>query len=80
MPSSTFAFARRVKKSPDYRLLKKFFEFLKDLACTCEKMEGTDNPLSYKFRTTLDLCHFPSISQFSEKQVGDGPMITESET
>lgn len=58
---------------------EKFFEFLKDLACTCEKMEGTDNPLSYKFRTTLDLCHFSTISQFSEKQVGDGPMVTEQD-
>ncbi len=55
---------------------EKFFEFMKDLACTCEKMEASSNPLNYKFRTTLDLCHYPSISQFLEKQVGDGPMIT----
>lgn len=53
---------------------EKFFEFMKDLACNCEKMEKSGNPVNYKYKTTLDLCHYTNMSHFSEKQIGDGPL------
>jgi len=51
---------------------KKFFEFMKDLACTCERLEGKGVlPESFKFQTALDLCQYDSAQEFIESQEGD---------
>lgn len=51
---------------------KKFFDFMKDLACTCERLEGKGViPESFNFQTSLDLCQFQSAQDFIESQEGD---------
>ena len=45
----------------------KFFEFMKNIACSCDNMEQ-DKP---RFKTSLDLCNFENAEQFIEGQVGD---------
>ncbi|GAB4020153.1 MAG: hypothetical protein Fur0010_22580 [Bdellovibrio sp.] len=52
---------------------EKFFQFMKDLACTCERAEkqGFKLPAHFRFQTSLDLCQFENMNEFSEKQVGD---------
>lgn len=45
---------------------EKFFNFMKDLACSCED-EGT----LARFSTALDLCEFKSAIDFTERQLGD---------
>lgn len=50
----------------------KFFEFMKDLACTCERLEGKGElPENFDFKTTLNLCQFKSAEEFMESQEGD---------
>lgn len=51
---------------------KKFFDFMKDLACTCERLEGKGViPENFKFQTALDLCQYDSAQDFIESQEGD---------
>lgn len=51
---------------------RKFFDFMKDLACTCESLEGKGViPESFNFKTSLDLCQFKSAQDFMESQEGD---------
>lgn len=45
---------------------EKFFNFMKDLACSCEE----ESP-KIEFTTALDLCEFKSAVEFTEKQLGD---------
>lgn len=52
--------------------LEKFFIFMKDLACSCERAENTDSPLNFNFKTTLDLCNFRDPEHFMSEQKGDG--------
>jgi len=50
----------------------KFFKFMKDLACTCEKYEGKGVlPESFNFKTSLDLCAYKNAEDFMESQEGD---------
>ena len=46
---------------------EKFFDFMKNLACSCEDM----NKEGHSFKTSLDLCDFKSIEEFVEGQQGD---------
>ena len=48
---------------------KKFFEFMKKIACSCNKKE--ENHQHEIFKTGLDLCNFDSPEEFSLKQIGD---------
>lgn len=58
----------------------KFFEFMKDLACTCERLEGKGViPESFKFKTSLDLCQFKSAEDFMESQEGDSHLPAEEQ-
>lgn len=51
---------------------RKFFDFMKDLACTCERLEGKGViPDNFNFKTSLDLCQFKSAQDFMESQEGD---------
>lgn len=50
----------------------KFFDFMKDLACSCEQLESRgDLPSSFNFKTTLDLCKYSTSEDFIEQQMGD---------
>ena len=50
----------------------KFFDFMKDLACTCESLQGQGIiPESFNFKTSLDLCQFKTAEDFMESQEGD---------
>ncbi len=50
----------------------KFFDFMKDLACTCESLKDKGViPESFNFKTSLDLCQFKSAQDFMESQEGD---------
>lgn len=50
----------------------KFFDFMKDLACTCESLKDKGViPESFNFKTSLDLCQFKSSQDFMESQEGD---------
>jgi len=51
----------------------KFFQFMKDLACSCERAEkqGVKLPSHFQFQTALDFCQFENMDQFSESQIGD---------
>lgn len=49
----------------------KFFDFMKDLACTCERMDQATLPERFHFKTTLDLCQFNSADDFVAGQEGD---------
>ena len=50
----------------------KFFQFMKDLACSCDRLkEIGDLPESLKFSTSLDLCNYENVEEFSEDQKGD---------
>jgi len=51
---------------------KKFFEFMKNLACSCEDLSKQGKlPKGFDFRTTLDLCEFKTAEDFMEGQKGD---------
>ena len=45
---------------------EKFFNFMKDLACSCE-----DESKKMAFTTALDLCEYKSAGDFTESQLGD---------
>ncbi len=49
----------------------RFFDFMKDLACTCERMDADTLPERFNFKTTLDLCQFNNADDFIESQEGD---------
>ncbi len=50
----------------------KFFEFMKDLTCSCERLqEKNELPDRFNFQTSLDLCQYKSLDDFSGEQVGD---------
>ena len=56
--------------SPETML--KFFDFMKDLACTCERLEQKGElPEQFHFKTALDLCQYKSVDDFMESQEGD---------
>jgi Mn-dependent DtxR family transcriptional regulator len=47
----------------------KFFQFMKDLVCSCEqKNDSTKNP---RFKTALDLCSYLTADDFIHQQKGD---------
>lgn len=51
---------------------EKFFNFMKNLACSCEKLEKKGQlPKSFQFKTTLDLCSYNSADDFVHQQKGD---------
>ncbi len=52
---------------------RKFFTFMKDLACSCERIEkdGGKVPEQFKFDTALDLCSFSTADDFFDSQEGD---------
>ncbi|MAF76902.1 MAG: hypothetical protein CME63_12955 [Halobacteriovoraceae bacterium] len=52
---------------------RKFFTFMKDLACSCDRIEkdGGNIPEQFKFQTALDLCSFSTADDFFESQEGD---------
>lgn len=54
--------------------VEKFFQFMKDLTCTCERMEKEGRPLKFQFKTALDLCQYDNASDFMTEQKGDGPL------
>ena len=59
---------------------EKFFEFMKDLAFTCERLEGKGViPDSFNFKTSLNLCQYKSAEDFVESQEGDKHLPSESE-
>lgn len=51
----------------------KFFDFMKNLACTCERIEkeGGKVPAGFKFQSSLDFCEFDSAEKFFASQTGD---------
>lgn len=50
----------------------KFFEFMKDLTCSCERLKEQDQlPERFNFQTGIDLCQFNSLKDFSQNQIGD---------
>ncbi|EQC50773.1 metal-dependent transcriptional regulator [Bacteriovorax sp. DB6_IX] len=50
----------------------KFFEFMKNLACSCDDLNKQGKlPEGFNFKTTLDLCEFKSAEEFMEGQKGD---------
>ena len=49
----------------------KFFDFMKDLACTCKRMDKKALPTRFHFETTLDLCRFDDADDFAQNQEGD---------
>jgi len=48
---------------------RKFFEFMKRIACSCEQKD--ENHQHEIFKTSLDLCNFKSPEEFSMSQIGD---------
>ncbi len=56
---------------------EKFFEFMKDLACTCERIGAESIPEGFNFKTTLDLCSFSNSSEFIHSQKGDSHLKDE---
>ncbi len=48
---------------------KKFFEFMKRIACSCEGKEEGHGEIH--FNTSLDLCNFKSPEEFLMRQMGD---------
>lgn len=51
----------------------KFFDFMKNLACTCERIEkdGGELPSGFDFKSSLDFCEFDTAQNFFESQIGD---------
>ena len=58
---------------------EKFFIFMKDLACTCEKVNesGGKLPPNFQFKTALDLCNYKTSEDFVLNQVGDSHLAHE---
>ena len=52
---------------------EKFFNFMKDLSCTCDELkELKSKNKSLKFSTSLDLCEYKNAQEFMEGQKSDG--------
>lgn len=51
----------------------KFFDFMKNLACTCDQMskDGGKLPPGFDFKSSLDFCEFDSAQKFFDSQTGD---------
>lgn len=50
----------------------KFFKFMKELTCGCEKLEDMGTlPESFRFKTALNLCQYKTAHDFMESQEGD---------
>ena len=50
----------------------KFFDFMKNLACSCADLEKEGKvPPGFSFKTTLDLCEFKNADEFVHGQKGD---------
>ncbi|MFZ9001354.1 MAG: metal-dependent transcriptional regulator [Bacteriovoracaceae bacterium] len=50
----------------------KFFDFMKDLTCSCERLkEKGELPDRFNFQSSLDLCQYNNVDDFSENQIGD---------
>lgn len=47
----------------------KFFQFMKDLACSCDATDGLHKKTKYK--TSLDLCSYLTADEFIHQQKGD---------
>ena len=59
---------------------KKFFDFMKDLSCTCERLEGKGViPENFNFKTSLDLCAFKTSEDFFHSQEGDSHLPDSTE-
>ncbi len=60
---------------------RKFFDFMKKLACSCEEMDKRGLPPTFQFKTALDLCSFKSAKAFITGQKGDSylPSARESD-
>lgn len=57
---------------------QKFFEFMKNLACTCEDLsKNSKTKLPFNFKTTLDLCSYSSADDFLHNQKGDSHLPTD---
>lgn len=57
---------------------KKFFEFMKNLACSCDDLKKSGKlPKSFNFKTTLDLCSYDSAQEFLHHQKGDTHLETD---
>ena len=55
---------------------EKFFNFMKNLACSCEELEKKGLlPASFQFKTTLDLCSYSSADDFIHNQKGDSHLL-----
>lgn len=51
---------------------QKFFEFMKNLSCTCDELNKSGKlPKGFNFKTTLDLCSFSNADDFLDHQKGD---------
>ena len=51
---------------------EKFFNFMKNLACSCEELSKNGQlPKSFQFKTALDLCSYSTSDDFIHHQKGD---------
>lgn len=51
---------------------EKFFQFMKDLACSCDDLHKQGKlPPQFNFQTTLDLCAYKTPQEFIRDQKGD---------
>lgn len=51
---------------------EKFFNFMKDLSCTCDELQKKGRlPKGFDFQTTLDLCSYSTAKDFMHSQKGD---------
>lgn len=48
---------------------EKFFNFMKQLACTCDSKQSSDE--RFKIQSTLDLCQYAEAEDFIKIQKGD---------
>lgn len=57
---------------------QKFFEFMKNLACSCENLSKAGNlPPQFNFKTTLDLCSYGTVDDFLHHQKGDSYILSD---
>ncbi|OUR93464.1 hypothetical protein A9Q84_18495 [Halobacteriovorax marinus] len=51
----------------------KFFDFMKNLACACDRIEKTGGkvPSEFNFHSSLNFCDFDNAETFFESQTGD---------
>ncbi len=56
----------------------KFFDFMKNLACSCEELQKKGTlPANFQFKTTLDFCSFKNVEEFVHHQKGDKQLENE---